>query len=99
MRTLAKVQRKLWAYNAMLKEMIIDAMIWEKSGTVISAKNISLTFSNGLPEDRLQNAQIQSTRYTAGLQSLKDAIRDLDGLDTVLTPGDIVTILPAVSGG
>ncbi len=26
-------------------------------------------------------------------------IRDLDGLDTVLVPGDVVTILPAVSGG
>jgi len=26
-------------------------------------------------------------------------IRDLDGIDTVLVPGDVVTILPAVSGG
>ena len=26
-------------------------------------------------------------------------IRDLDGLDTALVPGDVVTILPAVSGG
>ena len=26
-------------------------------------------------------------------------IRDLDGLDTALAPGDVVTILPAVSGG
>jgi sulfur-carrier protein len=26
-------------------------------------------------------------------------IRDCDGLDTALTPGDIVTIMPAVSGG
>jgi molybdopterin synthase sulfur carrier subunit len=26
-------------------------------------------------------------------------VRDLDGMDTVLTPGDEVTILPAVSGG
>lgn len=26
-------------------------------------------------------------------------IRDLDGLDTVIEPGDVVTILPAVSGG
>jgi molybdopterin synthase sulfur carrier subunit len=26
-------------------------------------------------------------------------IRDLDGLDTKLIPGDILTILPAVSGG
>jgi sulfur-carrier protein len=28
-----------------------------------------------------------------------DNIRDLDGIDTVLSPGDVVTILPAVSGG
>jgi molybdopterin converting factor small subunit len=26
-------------------------------------------------------------------------IRDLDGLDTALAPGDVLTILPAVSGG
>jgi sulfur-carrier protein len=26
-------------------------------------------------------------------------IRDRDGLDTALAPGDVVTILPAVSGG
>ncbi len=26
-------------------------------------------------------------------------VRDLDGLDTKLAPGDVVTILPAVSGG
>lgn len=28
-----------------------------------------------------------------------DNVRDLDGVDTSLTPGDVVTILPAVSGG
>ena len=28
-----------------------------------------------------------------------DNVRDLDGIDTALTPGDEVTILPAVSGG
>ena len=28
-----------------------------------------------------------------------DHVRDLQGLDTVLAPGDVVTILPAVSGG
>jgi len=26
-------------------------------------------------------------------------VRDLDGIDTTLMPGDVVTILPAVSGG
>src|SRR5436190_5950282 len=28
-----------------------------------------------------------------------DNVRDLDGVDTRLTPGDVLTILPAVSGG
>ena len=28
-----------------------------------------------------------------------DNVRDLDGIDTTLKPGDVVTILPAVSGG
>ncbi len=28
-----------------------------------------------------------------------DNARDLDGTDTALAPGDVVTILPAVSGG
>jgi len=28
-----------------------------------------------------------------------DNVRDLDGVDTRLTQGDVVTILPAVSGG
>jgi molybdopterin converting factor small subunit len=28
-----------------------------------------------------------------------DNMRDLDGIDTALVPGDVVTILPAVSGG
>ena len=27
------------------------------------------------------------------------SVRDLEGLDTALSPGDVVTILPAVSGG
>jgi sulfur-carrier protein len=28
-----------------------------------------------------------------------DNVRELNGVDTMLTPGDVVTILPAVSGG
>jgi molybdopterin converting factor small subunit len=28
-----------------------------------------------------------------------DHIRELDGIDTLLAPGDVVTFLPAVSGG
>jgi molybdopterin synthase sulfur carrier subunit len=28
-----------------------------------------------------------------------DNVRDLNGVDTMLTPGDVLTFLPAVSGG
>lgn len=28
-----------------------------------------------------------------------DNVRDLDGVDTALSPGDVLTFLPAVSGG
>jgi len=28
-----------------------------------------------------------------------DHMRDLDGVDTILRSGDVVTVLPAVSGG
>jgi molybdopterin converting factor small subunit len=28
-----------------------------------------------------------------------DNVRDLNGVDTALAPGDVVTVLPAVSGG
>ncbi len=28
-----------------------------------------------------------------------DNVRDLDGVDTALRPGDVITFLPAVSGG
>jgi molybdopterin converting factor small subunit len=28
-----------------------------------------------------------------------DNVRDLNGVDTALMPGDVITILPAVSGG
>jgi sulfur-carrier protein len=28
-----------------------------------------------------------------------DNVRDRDGVDTTLTPGDVLTIIPAVSGG
>ena len=28
-----------------------------------------------------------------------DNVRDLNGIDTTLAPGDVLTILPAVSGG
>ena len=33
------------------------------------------------------------------LEVSAESVRDREGLDTSLSPGDVVTILPAVSGG
>lgn len=40
-----------------------------------------------------------SVRRHVGLFVNTSHVRDLQGLDTPLAPGDVVTILPAVSGG
>ena len=40
-----------------------------------------------------------AVRRHVGVFVNDDHIRDLDGLDTPLAPGDEVTIMPAVSGG
>jgi len=40
-----------------------------------------------------------AVRRHVGLFVNTSHIRDCDGLDTPLAPGDVVTILPAVSGG
>ena len=40
-----------------------------------------------------------AVRRHIGVFVNEDHIRDLNGLDTPLAPGDAVTILPAVSGG
>lgn len=38
-------------------------------------------------------------RRHVGLFVNQQHVRDRDGLDTALAPGDVITILPAVSGG
>jgi len=38
-------------------------------------------------------------RRHIGLFVNKHHVRDRDGIDTPLAPGDVITILPAVSGG
>ncbi len=40
-----------------------------------------------------------AVRRHIGLFVNKHHLRDRDGLDTALAPGDVLTILPAVSGG
>ena len=80
MRTLAKVRRKSKFYEKALKDMLAKTYEWE-TGKKLDPREITLTFHNGLPEDMLQMIQEESLRITAGLQSRKDALRRLDGID------------------
>lgn len=43
--------------------------------------------------------ETDSVRRHIGVFVNTTHVRDLDGLDTALAPGDTITILPAVSGG
>lgn len=83
LRTLAKVERKLRPYDRMLRDMFIDMLKWEKvkGGDKVKPTDFTISFSNGLPEDALENAQVQQIRYSAGLQTLEDALRKLDGIE------------------
>lgn len=82
LRTLAKVQRKLRAYELILPEMIADALNWEGGkGAGILPDDIELKFYTGLPEDMVEKATIEQIRYSAGLQTTSDAIKNMDGLE------------------
>jgi molybdopterin converting factor small subunit len=43
--------------------------------------------------------ETRAVRQHVGVFVGEDHIRDLSGLDTLLKPGDVVSVFPAVSGG
>lgn len=80
LRTLAKVKRKQKPFTRVLTQMISTAYEWE-TGKKLSTRDITITYSNGLPEDYLEKVNAEATRISAGIQSLKDAIRNIDKLE------------------
>lgn len=80
LRTLAKVERKRKSYDRQLRNMLSHAYFWE-TGKKIEPFEIDISFSDGLPEDLLDKITAETSRYTAGLQTKKDAIRNLDNLE------------------
>lgn len=78
MRTLAKKERKLRPYRRVIRKMFVDAMKLE--GKELDHKDINIYFSDGLPVDELERAQIQATRIGSGTQTVKDAVADMDGM-------------------
>jgi molybdopterin converting factor small subunit len=58
----------------------------------------SLATANPALERRLRD-ELGTVRPHVNLFVGADNVRDLDGIDTVVTPGDDVSVVPAVSGG
>lgn len=92
LRTLAKVERKLKSYDWMIKNLIIDAVKWENPKMVIDHNDISIKFRNGLPEDLVEKAQVESMRLAAGNQTLRDSVKNLDNIDGELLDEKMETI-------
>lgn len=49
--------------------------------------------------ERRVRDEVGRTRVHVNLFVGADNVRDLDGLSTVITPGDELSIIPAISGG
>lgn len=78
--TLGKVKRKLRPYRRVITDMIVDAMAWEGSAQ-LQHSDVVIEFNDGLPKDPLEGAQVEALRATAGNQTTRDAVRNLDGLE------------------
>lgn len=77
LRTESKVKRKLRPYRRTLKDMFVDALAWERAAA-IAHDDVTVEFGDGLPMDMLEATQVESMRMNAGLQTVPDAIRNLD---------------------
>lgn len=77
--TLARVKAKLQSYHAVLPSMV--SFMAKVEGKEVDASNVYFEFHDGLPKDKLEAIEMQVKRYTGGLQSLEDAIKELDNLD------------------
>lgn len=86
LRTMSKVKRKLRPYRSGIRDMTVDAMKWEGIAPNLTMKDVTVEFGDGLPVDMLEQTQIETMRYNAGLQTLPDAIRNLDDIE-----GDTLT--------
>ena len=88
-------------------EFHIPGLLTQYSGGVRTLELSGLTVRSALDElsRRYPSLYVNicdetgAVRRHIGVFVNEDHIRDLNGLDTPLAPGDAVTILPAVSGG
>lgn len=84
MAPLAKVNRIRLRFDPALKKALMLASELEAAQGVkdaVKLEEIHITWQDGLPDDDMEETQIETTRYTAGLTSLESALMRLDGLE------------------
>jgi molybdopterin converting factor small subunit len=88
-------------------ELRIPGLLTQYSGGARTLEVSGTTVASALEELRHRYPSLYvnicdetgAVRRHIGVFVNEDHIRDLNGLDTPLAPGDAVTIMPAVSGG
>jgi hypothetical protein len=83
LRTLAKVNRKKLYFDQGLKNILYAAQVLDVThGSGSYEPTIPrLEWKDGLPDDPLEQAEIEASRTSAGNTSLESSLRRLDGLD------------------
>lgn len=89
MRTVSKIKRKQRYYDYAIKEIIYLAQILAKTHS-IPVNGVAFTgepevptieWADPIPQDSYEQAQEEELRLASGNQSLKDSIKNIDGLD------------------
>ncbi len=99
---LAKTNRIRLRFDPALRKVLLLASGLEVAQSVkeaVKLEEIHITWQDGLPDDDMEETQIESTRYTAGLTSLESALMRLDGLEGEALQAEIDRIKAERAGG
>ena len=89
MRTISKIARKKLYYDMTIKEVIYIAQIFAKVHNLkVDGKTLQgnpekpeLKWQDGLPVDEVEQADVETKKIDAGIQSKKDAVMNIDQID------------------
>ncbi len=101
MAPLAKVNRIRVRFDPAIKDILRIASELEVAQGMSGAvkfEEVHITWQDGLPDDDMEEAQIETTRYSAGLTSLESALQRLDGLEGEALQAEIERIKSEQTG-
>lgn len=79
-KTIAKVKRKRKPFKRLIREVLSFAYKIQTNKDLLPSE-ISVKFRDGLPENELRKVQIESLRIGAGIQTKRDAIKNIDNIE------------------